>query len=148
MCWLLPRLSLCGLRGLTSIIDHRMKTHYKRSALCLTITVTEKGLMVLPCCSEPSAQLLTKPQSRASVRAHKAETKPGDIKALDLQSLDIGGTSGLQALRGWALARREPPISTISRQALPEGFIYKRTEELSRHRLVLVWFQRMQIHNK
>lgn len=47
MCWWLPRLSLCGLRGLTSIIDHRMKTHYKRSALCLAIRVTEKGLSVV-----------------------------------------------------------------------------------------------------
>lgn len=53
---------------------------------------------------------------------------------------------------GWGIARRKSPISHIRRQALPEGFIYKRAEKLSRGRrhisLVLVGYQRMQIHYK
>lgn len=50
------------------------------------------------------------------------------IKALDLQSLDTGGTSGLHTRQGWAIALCASPISHIRRQALPEGFIYKRVE--------------------
>lgn len=74
------------------------------------------------------------------------------IKALHLQCLDTSGTSELPTLRGWAIARHKSPISHIRRQALPEGFIYKRAEKLSQGRqhigLVLVWYQRMQIHYK
>lgn len=154
-CLVYLPLSLWGLRGLTSIIDQRMHAHYKISALCLSIRVTEEGLMVLPYHSESSTPLPDRTESlRFFCRRAGGWNKTSRyiIKALDLQSLDTGGTSGLQALHGSAIALREPPISPTRRQALPEGFIYKRAENLSRGRRnirpVIVWYQRMQMHNK
>lgn len=146
-CQTMPRLplllSLAGLRGLTSVIGWRMEAHYKISALCLSIRVTERGLAAVPCHSEPSTSQLTKLGSwfcRGTGGRNK--TSRDVIKVFDLQCLDTGGTSGLHTLQGWAIALRESPISHIRRQALPEGFIYKRAEKLSRGRrdirLVLV----------
>lgn len=40
---LLLLLTGAGLRGLTSVIGWRMEAHYKISALCLSIRVTERG---------------------------------------------------------------------------------------------------------
>lgn len=76
-----------------------MEAYYKISALCLSITVTEKGLVVLPCHSKPS----TMPDDKTRVSRFcrrtggSNKTRRDVIKALDLQSLDIGGTSGLHA---------------------------------------------------
>lgn len=52
MPWLPSPFSLAGLRGLTSVIAWRMEAHYKISALCLSIRVTERGLVAAPCHSE------------------------------------------------------------------------------------------------
>lgn len=57
-----PLLSLTGLRGLTSVIGWRMEAHYKISAPCLSIRVTERGLVAVPCHSELSTSRLTKPR--------------------------------------------------------------------------------------
>lgn len=82
-CQTMPRLplllSLAGLRGLTSVIGWRMEAHYKISALCLSIRVTERGLAAVPCHSEPSTSQLTKPGSRGSVGEQGEETKPAEM---------------------------------------------------------------------
>lgn len=146
--------SLCGLRGLTSIIGRRMEAHYKISALCLSIRVTEKGLVVLPCHGEPSTRRLTKPGSRGSDGEQEEGTKPAEIllKRLICNLLTLVARQGYKCAKAGPIALRDSPISHIRRQALPEGFIYERAEKLSRGRrdirLVLVWHQRMQIYYK
>lgn len=55
-----------------------MEAHYKISALCLSIRVTEKGLVELACHSESSTCQMTKPGSQGSV-GEEEETKPADI---------------------------------------------------------------------
>lgn len=56
-----------------------MEAHYKISALCLSIRVTEKGLVVLPCHGELSTRLLTKPGSQGSDGEQEEGTKPAEI---------------------------------------------------------------------
>lgn len=81
-----------------------MDAHYKISALCLSIRVTEKGLVVLPCHSENMPTDKTTVSKSCWRRGGRNKTSRDVIKALDLQSLDIGGTSGLHTLQGWAIA--------------------------------------------
>lgn len=108
-----------------------MEAHYKISALCLSIRVTERGLVAVPCHSELSTCRLTQqgPQGFCWRRREGNKTSRDVIKVLHLQCLDISGTSGLHTLQGWAIAPRESSISHIRRQALPEGFIYKTGRE-------------------
>lgn len=56
-----------------------MEAHYKISALCLSIRVTERGLAVVPCHRESSTRRLTKPGSQGSVGEQGEETKPAEI---------------------------------------------------------------------
>lgn len=72
-------LSLAGLRGLTSVIGWRMEAHYKISALCLSIRVTERGLVAVPCHSELSTCRLTKLGSQGSAGEEGKETKPAEM---------------------------------------------------------------------
>lgn len=131
-----------------------MEAHYKISTLCLSIRVTEKGLVVLPCHGEPSTRRLTKPGSRGSDGEQEEGTKPAEIllKRLICNLLTLVARQGYKCAKAGPIALRDSPISHIRRQALPEGFIYERAEKLSRGRrdirLVLVWHQRMQIYYK
>lgn len=70
------------------------------SALCLSIRVTEKGLVVLPCHSKSSTCRLIKPGSHNSVREEK-ETKPAEILLKHL----ICNLLTLVALRGSILSK-------------------------------------------
>lgn len=99
----LPLPPLTGLRGLTSVIGWRMEAHYTISAPCLSIRVTERGLVAVLSYSELSTSRLTKPgplvfrQREGPMGRAENKISPDLIKALHLQSLDTGGTSVLPA---------------------------------------------------
>lgn len=56
-----------------------MEAHYKISGPCLSIRVTDKGVVVLPCHSESSTPLTEQRVSGSSVEEREDETKPADI---------------------------------------------------------------------
>lgn len=93
-----------------------MEAHYTISGPCLSIRVTERGLVAVLSYSELSTSLLTKPGPLCSARDEGAggwaenKISPDLIKALHLQWLDTGGTS-------WA-----PSSPTLGPVAPPQFF--------------------------
>lgn len=123
---LLLLLTGAGLRGLTSVIGWRMEAHYKISALCLSIRVTERALPLLPLLLvvEPSTRPETPQGLWVLLENTGGRNKAGVdvIKALDLQCLDTGATSGPGARRGRGY--RSATISNFSHPSTstPRGF--------------------------
>lgn len=78
-----------------------MEAHYTISALCLSIRVTEKGLVVLLCHSEPSTCCLTKLGSPGSVGEQEEETNPAEMLLKHL----ICNLLTLVAHQGYALSK-------------------------------------------
>lgn len=95
--------ALLRLRGLTSIIGWRMEAHYKISALCLSIRVTERGLVVLLFHSKPSTCRLTKTGSQGSAGEQEIETKPAEMLLKRL----ICNLLTLVAHQGYRLSKAE-----------------------------------------
>lgn len=107
-----------------------MDAHYKISALCLSIRVTEKGLVVLPRHSEPSTRRLTKPGPQGPAGGEEEETKAAEmlLKLLICNLLTLVAHQGHTfSTAGLSLCENLQFLTSVDKRS-QRVFIYKRAQ--------------------